>query len=595
MIKKQNSSFTTAFTSEANTNLKNTDCFAHVELDEYACYVLADGIDDKYGAKAARLCVDTIISAFTEEPSISKKALKKYLNIANQRLEKEKRKTKQKASVIIIVHNYTKMRYAQAGNVRFRLYRDGFLKAESKDQSLSMDLVIGDRLPKDLLEKHEERHNLYTYIGQKKDFSPFISKKLKLTNTDSITLSTKGFWENVDEGEILDIFKDAGTDPQEIINTAEDVLLSKQPKKLESYSFVTIFVEKVFINPSIKRKIKKIIMIAIPIITIISVIGVIMWVRYSNKQEKIELMNDNFLETMEYILADNYIKAEKTATKTIDLASQVKDQDMKDNATNYLMLIESIISGDDHLSNKSYEDAQNQYLNALDRSRFADKLSEEYIGDKLELTANYIAIYDLIVLGDTQVLNLQYDEAEEKYLQAKILSSKIYFDEGRQSALKALEDLYALQKELAEQSKKETDSTIEKETSATNFIAQGDKAFLKEDYEGALVFYTSAKQKYDELEDDINSEIAIQKIESTQSKLEDNISKHNQALENEKLAEDFAKDEDYVMAKKHYLLAKDLYARIKDDSKVKEITTKLEILDLQENGELDDDAPSIVD
>lgn len=588
MIKKQNSSFTTAFTSEANTNLKNTDCFAHVELDGYACYVLADGIDDKYGEKAARLCVDTVISAFIEAPSISKKALKKYINIANQTLRKEKRKKRQKASVIILVHNYTKMRYAQAGNVRFRLYRDGFLKAESKDQSLSMDLVLGDKLPKDLLEKHEERHNLYTYIGQKNDFCPFISKKIKLTNTDAITLYTRGFWENVDEGEVLDIFKDAGTDPQEIINIAEDVLLSKQPQKLESYSFVTIFVGKIFINPHIKRKIKKIIMTAIPIITIMIVIGIILWVMYSKKQEKIELMNDNFLETMEYILADNYIKAEKTATKAIDLANEVKDKEMKENATNYLMLIESIISGDDHLSNKNYEDAQNQYLNALDRSRFADKLGEEYIGNKLELTANYMAVYDLIVLGDTQVLNLQYDEAEEKYLDAKVLSSKIYFDEGRQNALKALEDLYELQKELSKESQKETNDTVEKEISATNFIVQGDKSFLEEDYEGALVFYTSAKQKYDELEDTTNSEIADQKIESTQSRLEDNKLRNDEALEYEKLADEAIKEEDYVIAKKYYLLAKDVYARLKDDDKVKEITTKLEILDLQKNGELDE-------
>ena len=66
MIRKQNSIFKTAFISDVNNNLINTDCFAHVELDDFACYVIADGIDDKYGGQAARLCVDSIISKFTE-------------------------------------------------------------------------------------------------------------------------------------------------------------------------------------------------------------------------------------------------------------------------------------------------------------------------------------------------------------------------------------------------------------------------------------------------------------------------------------------------------------------------------------------------
>ena len=249
--------------------------------------------------------------------------------------------------------------------------------------------------------------------------------------------------------------------------------------------------------------------------------------------------------------------------------------------SNYLMLVESIISGDDHLANKKYEDAQNQYLNALDRSRYADKLSEDYIEDKLELTANYMAVYDLIVLGDIQVLNLQYDEAEEKYLEAKVLSSKIYFDTGRQNALKALEDLYTLQKELAEQSQQETDDQVQKETSATNYLAQGDKAFLAEDYDSALVHYTSAKQKYNELGDSGNGEMTDKKILSTESKIAENNKKCDEATEYEALAQVAQANNDTVNAKKYYLLAKDIYARLKDDKKVAEIETQIEILGVE--------------
>ena len=191
-----------------------------------------------------------------------------------------------------------------------------------------------------------------------------------------------------------------------------------------------------------------------------------------------------------------------------------------------------------------------------------------------------MSVYDLIILGDTQVLNLQYDEAEEKYLAAKILSSEIYFDEGRQNAMTALEDLYALEKELAEKLQDETNSKVELETSAANFVAQGDTAFLAEDYEAALVYYTSAQQKYDELSDIVNSEMVQKKIDSTGVKLGDAGNKRDEAVDYIKLAEQAELDKNYVDAKKYYLLAKDIYARLKDEDKVAELTTRIEILDL---------------
>lgn len=586
MIRKQNATFQTAFVSEAQKNLKNSDCFAYVELDGYACYVLADGIDDLYGEKAARLCVDMVISAFTERPSMSRGAMKRYLRLANQALVDAKRRKRMKASVMIVIHDYTKLRYAQAGNVRFRLYRDGFLQRESKDQSLSMDWVTEEKIPQDALQKHEERHNLYTYIGQRGDFAPVISKKYKLTNTDCVALYTRGFWENVDEGEVLDLFKDTGTDPQEVVNTAEDLLLSKQPEQLAAYSFAAIFVEKTFIDPNQWRRIKRILLAAIPIVTVLAVMSFMLWLRYDKRRQKTAQMNDSFLQTVEYILADNYIKAETTIHKTLELAGELKDKEMKEQAKNYLLLVESTIEGDEKLAAKQYSDAQTYYLNALDRSRFADMMGEDYLQDKLQLSADYMAVYDSIVLGDSLAENLQYDKAEQKYLEAKALATKIYFEEGRQNALRALEELYALQKDLAEEATKQSGEKMEKETSAANFLVQGDKAFTSEDYAAAQVFYNSAKQKYEELEDAENAELVEQKIANAKKKQEETEKKRADAENYVSLAEQGKVNGDVVTAKKYYLLAKDIYARLKEDDKVKQMETQIEILDLEKK---DDD------
>ena len=119
-MRKQNAEFKTAFTSEAS-ELKNTDYFGFVELDQYACYVVADGIDDQVDGISAKLAVSAAVAAFSEAPSMSKKRMKACLWAANKALLEAKSKMKLKASILVVITDYTKMRYGQAGNIKLRL------------------------------------------------------------------------------------------------------------------------------------------------------------------------------------------------------------------------------------------------------------------------------------------------------------------------------------------------------------------------------------------------------------------------------------------------------------------------------------------
>jgi len=580
-MRKQNSEFITAFSSEADQALQNTDSFAYVELDELACYVIADGIDDKVDAKSARLAVDSVIAAFTESPSMKKSALRRYMTIANKALTTAKSKRRLKASITIIVHNYVKMRYAQAGNTRLSLYRGGFLREHSIDQSLSMDMAIEARLEKDKLAEHQERNNLYCYLGQEKGFSPFISKKVKLTNNDAIALYTRGIWENVDEGELTDVFADASNEPEETVRTVEDLLFSKQPVILEKYTLVVLFVNKIFENPNRKRHIKRILAVAIPLLLMIAALTVVLLIRHNKRIDNINNMNVSFLNAVEYVQADNYVRAKEKCKEAQDLAIKLKNSEMKEETSNYLRLIESIIAGDDFLNNSQYEDALTQYRNALNQARYADNVGTEYISDRLERTSNYMSVYEMIALGDTLAKTLQYEKAEEKYLEAKALASQIYFDKGREAAMSALEKLYSDVKTLKENSEKETQQKAEQQAGAAGVLANGDKAYAEGNYEDALVYYLTALRKYEDLGDSVQAEAMQKKAESTQQKLNMKSDKIANAEDYILQAEVCYAESNYVQAKKYYLLAQDVYAHIKDDDKVAEISRKINFLDLE--------------
>lgn len=579
-MRKQNSEFKTAFTSEAGEKLKNTDSFGFVELDKYACYVIADGIDDSLDAMSAKLAVDTIISTFLEAPSIRPRTLRRCLNQANRALLQARSKLQLKVSVTVVVTDYVKMRYAQACNTRLRLYRDGFPRLSSQDNSLSRDLVAQHQLESDKLSQHEERHNLYCYLGQERGFSPYISKKIKLSNADALALYTRGVWEHVDDGELADAFADASDDPQPTVDSVEDLLLSGQPKNLEKYTFAAIFFNKVFIDPNFKRKIKKIITITLVVLIITVIVTVILLILRDRRLKNIAAMERSFYDTIEYTQNDNYIRARESCEKTLELAEKVRDREIQDDASNYLKLIESVIAGDDKLSAESYSEAQRDYRNAQIRSRYADNLGMDYIRDRLEQTGSYMAVYDLIALGDTLALNLQYDKAEAQYLAAKALSGQLYFDRGRDDAMSALTKLYEDQKAEQEQQNADNQQAAQDQSAAAGVLSEGDAAFAQGDYESAQVFYTTALQKYIELEDQAQIDALALKLAAAQKKLIEQQELETEAAEYMRQGEAAYSDKNYVQAKKYYLLAKDVYASMKNDSKVSEVTRRLELVEM---------------
>ena len=85
-MRKYNSSIRTAFISEAGNQLRNNDYFGFVELDKFACYVIADGITGMGGAESAKSAISAAVDAFQREPGISRRKLKGYLRCANREL-----------------------------------------------------------------------------------------------------------------------------------------------------------------------------------------------------------------------------------------------------------------------------------------------------------------------------------------------------------------------------------------------------------------------------------------------------------------------------------------------------------------------------
>lgn len=576
-MRKHNAEVRTKFISEAGADLENRDYFAFVELDDFAIYCLADGIDQisEAGRHSAQLAVQTIIEQFTARPGMGKGAIKRYFKQANQILRQQSSERHRMASVTVVVTNYVKMRIAYCGNTRCQWYRGVRRLYSSNDHSLTRMMADGGGIAKDKLAMHEERHNLYRYLGQEHWQGVEISKKYKLADNDAILLFTPGIWENLDQGEIDDAM--SGADPQEILDGMEDLLLSRQPQGLANYTAALIFIDKVFRDPKKKQKIKRIVMTLIPILLILLVFGMIFYFQHTKKMNNIAQMETHYLNTIEYVQDENFVTAQEECKKAYDLAVKVKNEEIKEDCAEYTKLLEAILKADGLMEKGSYQEALDGYLRAKSRSRYSDNLASAYLDRQLVKAAQHTQVMDYLHLGDLQKEAGNLAGAEEKYNAARNLAGQIYFADGKKQAMDALEQLYGDQ-EAAQAEQAATDAAkAEDEVSAVTMINQGNQALAVQDYEGAKLFYLTAQEKYIMLEMPEEAARLDEKIAVIDAAIAQKTEKQNQAAEYEAKGDDSYDKGDYLQASKAYLIARDIYSELNDITRLNILQNKIDL------------------
>ena len=244
-VRKGSSKFSTSFISKAGTFCDNHDYFAFVELDDFACWVVADGSDFAKEKKTAELIVEQLFTEFTENPTLSRSTLKKYLQNAQQALQSASVAEKRSASLVMVVTDYTRIVWAVSGNARLYHFSQGSFTFKSKDQSVAELMVEAGKLKPEMLDQHEESHNLFNHFGTAEDFKPFISEAYELQDGDVMLLCSAGFWENFKLGEISEALKEAA-EPKELVEKLEQRLLKNDNDTLNNYTISAIYAKKVF-------------------------------------------------------------------------------------------------------------------------------------------------------------------------------------------------------------------------------------------------------------------------------------------------------------------------------------------------------------
>lgn len=572
-MRKENSTIHTKFISEPGSYLYNADYFAFVELNDCACYAMADGIDSDEKRESAKLAVTAIITEFTENPGVSQGKLKRYLNIAHQTLLNESCEQRLECSVVVLVTDYKKAMWASAGNARLYLLRNGLIKQKTKDTSLSQRMIDSQELALDQLAYHEERHNLYSYLGQAGRFVPVVSKKKKLEDGDIFVLMTRGVWENVGDAELLDAIEDA-TAAEMVCTGLEDVILSQQLEIVENYTIASVFVDKVYKNPKagmIKRTVK-IVMAVVLALTMI--IGGLVFNKYRVNKKNYEQMMKCKERGVEYLIENNYESANSQFTQALEKADQIgaKESSKKGEQVRvveqYHKLCGYLSEAQEALDAEEYKRAEGQYGNALSTgevlvSQYHE--TDDYLKD-LQVFKNYSA--DMRA-GMEFMSNGKFEDAKEALKAASEGANGIDDVEKRNVADKYLTDILAA-KAIEEGDKYAKDAEdLEKQCVYSQALVQ---------YQSARKAYELAKESYGNVDAESKMSLMDIKIDNVQNMIS---KQSNQDMEREAdayilMGNDALHKGKYDEAASYYESAKEIYQKTENNDQIMAINEKIE-------------------
>jgi serine/threonine protein phosphatase PrpC len=583
-MRKENSKFKTKFLSEAGSQIKNTDYFAFVELEEFACYCVADGIDRDRKKESAKLIVEEVIRTFLEKPKCNHNCLKRCMEAANELILNESTESRLEASLLIIITDYKKFIYANAGNIRLYHIRNAAIKNVTIDQSLSENLVASGQLPKDKVREHEERHNLYCYMGMAGRIRPDYSKKIELQDGDTVILCTKGVWEYAGDPEILDSLDDA-KEPENLCDSIEELILSRKKQELGSYTIVCIFTEKVYKDPSKKKKIvKKVIMITIPILIAAITISIVLYVQHKKRIEKINSMLEHKQTGIEYIEEDNYTRALSEfeeaikAVKSVKMKKNTFSYSEKELTLHYKKLAELMVDANKSLDETDYKAAISYYENAVRQAALyldLDDSDMDYIREQKILAISYLEVLEHIQTGEKYDTAGAYDDSIEEYTKAFNLASEIFYVEGKEEASKLLSEakLNRLTKE--QEGYKEE---------AANYEKKAKKAEDKELPDKAKSYYKKAYSLYKKAGDTDKQKEMTEKIEALEEEAEDKEKAEEKETREEYKAkaeasiakgDQASEAEDYDLALTYYQEAIDYYTEAEMAAEIAAVDVKI--------------------
>jgi serine/threonine protein phosphatase PrpC len=239
-------SFMTDSVSRIGGRELNEDSYGFFEMNNAACWVVADGLGGHRGGEAAsRIAVDAALASFRVTPEFSTPALQRHLEAAQQAVLKAQKDqptlSTMRTTIVVLLTDSLRVLWAHVGDSRLYCLENGRIVSCTKDHSVVQAMVSAGELSANQIRHHEDRNRLLRCLGNSEnEFRPTIlSEARTLYRGTAFLLCTDGFWEYVTEPEIeVDFAKGEGI--RDWLALMEDRLLERVTENNDNYTAIAV-------------------------------------------------------------------------------------------------------------------------------------------------------------------------------------------------------------------------------------------------------------------------------------------------------------------------------------------------------------------
>lgn len=226
---------------------KNEDRIGSYEKNKEYCFALADGLGGHYkGEVASKTVVENSIDIFKREGfsqfficEAFEKGQEKLLNLQKE----EKRPDDYKTTQVILCIKDSEINWGYIGDSRLYLFKNKKYIMHTLDHSVPQMLVnIGEIEEKDI-RNHPDRSHLLSAMGIEWERPKYeIAEPIEPVKGMSFLLASDGFWELIEENEMVKCLKKAKNVHEWVTNMEKIIISNGQEKNMDNYSAIAVWI-----------------------------------------------------------------------------------------------------------------------------------------------------------------------------------------------------------------------------------------------------------------------------------------------------------------------------------------------------------------
>ena len=224
---------------------ENEDSHEIFYEDGRLCAVVADGLGGHGGgAEASQTAIEYIGKFFLEQKDGFVSKINENMEELNSIIcSKQTNKEKMRTTIALLIIEKKEMTVAHIGDTRIYHFVDHKMTDFTFDHSVSQLAVLSGEIRQEDIRHHVDRNKLLRSLGKSDGIKTEINTWGKLDEGKHIfLLCTDGFWENIEETEMMDCLKDTNGPKEWMINMLE-IIKTRTKENADNYTAIAVWCE----------------------------------------------------------------------------------------------------------------------------------------------------------------------------------------------------------------------------------------------------------------------------------------------------------------------------------------------------------------